>query len=63
MTIYHSELQELFPDPYTEVTTPTNLKWREVRCDMCKYTIRTNLPNPKCGKCRNTLTTIIQPVD
>jgi len=62
MTIYPSELKELFPDPYTEVTGETNLKWREVRCDNCKYITRTNLPNPRCGQCKARLITVVESI-
>ena len=47
------------PEPYTESSLECNYRYREVYCPECKYTIITNLPGPKCGKCHSNLITKI----
>lgn len=48
------------PDPYTESEREYNIKERTVKCQWCKYWVRTSLPGPKCGKCHEYLINCVQ---
>jgi len=53
-------MDDEFPKPYPRnVTGPLNIKARLVRCDYCNYEIVTDVPAPCCGKCGQTLITVL----
>lgn len=48
-------------DVYTDYDGPEhNMKPRLVRCIPCKFEVVTNLPQPKCGRCKRPMITVIE---
>lgn len=48
------------PTPYSESDREHyNSKYRTVYCKLCKYTVITDLPGPRCGLCHSYLITVV----
>lgn len=51
-----SKTTTIFPfkdiEPFSDSTHPMNMKSRTVYCKYCRYSVNTDLPGPRCGKCK-----------